>query len=286
MANNSSSDVIQLGNEEFKEFRDYLQQIAGIDLAANKQYLVATRLRRVFGEYDCKSLSELTALIKRGTNHRARQKVIDVMTTNETFWFRDSYPFEYLKSTILPSLHKANPVGRHRIWSAACSSGQEPYSLSMIIEESARGSFPVSNMNIEIVATDLSSEILEQAKSGVYDRLSITRGLSNERLKLFFDKIDEDQWKAKPSINSRINFRPLNLQDSYATMGKFDVVFCRNVLIYFSPDLKKDILTRIHGALKPGGSLFLGSSESLAGASHLFEMVHCNPGVMYRAKIK
>lgn len=274
----------QLSNAEFLEFRDFLQKAAGIDLGENKQYLVSTRLRRVFAEYDCSTLGDLTKLIMRPGNMSAKQKVIDVMTTNETFWFRDSYPFDYLKSNLLPELSSQRSAGRHRIWSAACSSGQEPYSLSMMIEECMKENFATKNMNIEIMATDLSSAILDKAKQGVYDRLSISRGLSKTRLDNFFEQVDTDSWQAKSHIKNRINFRSLNLQDSFVTMGKFDIIFCRNVLIYFSAELKKDILTRMHAALKPGGALFLGSSESLSGAAGLFEMVHCNPGVMYRAK--
>ncbi len=277
-------DEIRLGAHEFQEFRDYLQEIAGIDLGDNKQYLVATRLRKVLVENRCRSLSELTAQIKRPANRKVRQKVIDVMTTNETFWFRDKYPFEYLKSTVLPDIHKDSPSGKIRIWSAACSSGQEPFSLSMTIDECARENVSVRNLNAEIIATDVSSEILEQAKLGLYDRLSISRGLSNERLKLYFESAQGEYWRARPEVSRRISFRPLNLQDSFVSLGKFDVVFCRNVLIYFSADLKNDILKRIHASLKPGGSLFLGSSEGLSGASKYFDMVHCDPGVMYRAK--
>ncbi|MFL0799135.1 MAG: protein-glutamate O-methyltransferase CheR [Agarilytica sp.] len=278
------TETPQLSGAEFQEFRDFLQKVAGIDLGDNKQYLVSTRLRRVLAEYECASLGELTKLIQRPGNTQAKQKVIDEMTTNETFWFRDSYPFDYLKSKILPELSEQRSTGRARIWSAACSSGQEPYSLSMMIEESKKKNFATKNLNVEIVATDLSSVILNKAKSGEYDRLSISRGLSKERLDNFFESAGPDLWRAKPIVKSRITFRPLNLQESFVTMGKFDVVFCRNVLIYFSAELKKDILTRIHATLKPGGALFLGSSESLSGASSLFEMVHCNPGVMYRAK--
>ncbi len=276
--------VLNINAEEFKEFRDFLQIVAGIDLGENKQYLVATRLRRIFQDYGCASLGELTTLIKSPGKHQVKQQVIDVMTTNETFWFRDTYPFDYMKSTILPELSKQHPGGRFRLWSAACSSGQEPFSLSMILEEYMRDNFSAKNMQWEIIGTDLSSAILDKAKTGEYDRLSISRGLSLERQQQFFDKVDDDTWRTKPVIQSRINFRSLNLQDSFASLGRFDIIFCRNVLIYFSADLKKDILTRMHAQLRPGGALFLGSSESLGGASGLFEMVHCNPGVMYRAK--
>ncbi|MFT5084740.1 MAG: chemotaxis protein methyltransferase CheR [Lentisphaeria bacterium] len=280
----SNFESVQLGSEEYLQFRDYLKQVAGIDLGNNKQYLVSTRIRRILLEYHCSTLAELTALIKKSSSYKVRQKVIDVMTTNETFWFRDIYPFDYLKSTVLPELHKAYPTGRLRIWSAACSSGQEPYSLSMIAEEYIKANFAIKNINLEIIATDLSSEILDQAKAGAYDRLSVARGLSSERLRDYFDPVDGECWQAKPKIRQRISFRPLNLQDSYAVLGKFDVICCRNVLIYFSADLKKKILTRLHASLRPNAVLFLGASESLAGASDLFDMVHCNPGVMYRAK--
>ena len=284
MVASSKFNAVQLGSSEFQEFRDYLQTVSGIDLGDNKQYLVATRIRRILVDYKCESLSELTDAIRRPNNRILRQKVIDVMTTNETFWFRDSYPFDYLQKNIFPDLLKNNPSGRIRLWSAACSSGQEPYSISMIAEEFGRNSYMNKNLSLDIVATDLSSEILEQAKSGVYDQLSVSRGLSEKRLKEFFEPVENDCWKAKREIAQRITFRPQNLQDSYAGLGKFDIVFCRNVLIYFSVDLKTDILKRIHASLKPGGVLFLGASESLSGASHLFEMVHCNPGVMYCAK--
>ncbi len=280
----SRSNALQLTPVEFQEFRAFLKSVAGIDLGDNKQYLVSTRLRRVLVEYDCTTLTQLTKLIKMPGNKQEKQKVIDVMTTNETFWFRDSYPFDYLKSTILPGLSKEKRAGKHRIWSAACSSGQEPFSLSMMIEECMKENYATKNLNVEITATDLSSVILDKAKLGEYDRLSISRGMPQNRLKSYFDQVDLDLWRAKQLIRNRINFRSLNLQDSFATLGKFDVIFCRNVLIYFSADLKKDILTRMHAALVPGGALFLGSSESLSGAAGLFDMVHCNPGVMYRAK--
>lgn len=282
MVNNNQ--IAQLSLSEFHEFREYLKQIAGIDLGDNKQYLVETRLKRILSEYNCNATSDLVSLIKKPTNGKIRQQVIDVMTTNETFWFRDVYPYEYLKSTILPDLSKSQANGRFRIWSAACSSGQEPYSVSMIIEECLQENTSIRNLNVEIIATDLSSEILDQAKKGIYDRLSINRGLSDERLKRFFDLSGKEQWQISRKLCQRINFRPLNLQESYTALGKFDIVFCRNVLIYFSAALKKDILTRIHATLKPGGYLYLGSSESLAMVSNLFEMVHCNPGVVYKAK--
>jgi chemotaxis protein methyltransferase CheR len=147
--------------------------------------------------------------------------------------------------------------------------------------------FKLKNMgalprSVQIVATDLSTTVLEQARQGEYDKLSIMRGLSNERLDRFFDKV-ENNWRVKPVLRDRIDFRPINLMDSYAGLGKFDIVFCRNVLIYFNGDLKRQILQKIHAALKPQGILYLGSSEGLAGASDLYEMVRCEPGILYKA---
>lgn len=275
---------VELDSREFQEFRDFLQTVAGIDLGHNKQYLVATRIRRILIDYRCTSLGELTRQVKNPSNRELRQKVIDAMTTNETFWFRDLYPFEYFRTTVLPELVKKANGGRLRLWSAACSSGQEPYSLSIVVEEFIRASLGLSSLPLEIMATDLSSQILDSAKKGEYDRLSIARGLSEQRLRDYFEQPDADTWRVKTAIRNRVLFKPLNLQESYLLLGKFDVIFCRNVLIYFSAELKRDILQRMHGAMKPGGYLFLGSSESLGAVSDLFEMVHCNPGVVYRAR--
>ncbi|WNO07984.1 protein-glutamate O-methyltransferase CheR [Teredinibacter sp. KSP-S5-2] len=278
------AESVTLGSGEFQEFRDYLQEIAGIDLADNKQYLVATRIRRILSENNCNSLVDLTRLIKQPSQRDLRQKVINAMTTNETFWFRDSYPYEHLRHKLLPEFAKVNAMGKMRIWSAACSSGQEPYSLSMVVDEYRRSALGGARISAEIVATDLSSNVLDQAKQGIYDRLSIGRGLSEQRLKTFFTPHGNETWEVKPEIKRCVTFRQLNLQDSYGLLGKFDIIFCRNVLIYFSGELKKNILTRMHAALKPKGVLYLGASESLAGAADLFEVVNCNPGVLYRAK--
>lgn len=274
-----------LEQAEFDQFREFLRDACGIALGENKQYLVANRVRRLLDEYNMQSFTELVNALKSNRNRRLRDQVIDVMTTNETFWFRDGYPFEHLKNVLLPELmapanKESGPV---RIWSAACSSGQEPYSLSMIAEEFKRKSMGALARPIQIVATDLSSIVLDQARQGVYDRLSVMRGLSPERRDQFFDPKGDNSWQVKKHIRERVEFRPLNLMDSYAALGRFDIVLCRNVLIYFNADLKLKILQKIHASLKPGGVLFLGSSEGVGPASNLFEMVRCEPGILYRA---
>jgi chemotaxis protein methyltransferase CheR len=273
-----------LNPAEFEKFRKFLKDACGISLAENKQYLVTTRIRRILADNNIGSLGELVSMMSGFRNSALKQQVIDAMTTNETFWFRDTYPYDYLKSTLLGEAMTEKGFGSIKVWSAACSSGQEPYSISMTVEEFRRQNMGNLPRQVDIVATDLSSAILQQAKTAEYDKMSVLRGLTPERLDAFFDKLPNDLWRVKPAVKNRVQFRSLNLQDSFSTLGKFDMIFCRNVLIYFSAELKEDILRRMHQILKPGGMLILGSSEGLAGAADLFEMVHCKPGIMYRAK--
>lgn len=277
------ADNGQFSDHEYRAFSEFLKLACGIDLGTNKQYLVATRLRRILQEHQLEGLGSLIVAMQDERGTALQQQVMDAMTTNETFWFRDNAPFDYL-AKMLPDMQPARPGGKVRIWSAACSSGQEPYSISMVVEERQRGRFGQPLPEVEILATDLSNRVLDAARYGRYDRLSVARGLSPERAKKFFVLETPDSWCVCPAVRQRIRFRSFNLQDSYYALGKFDVIFCRNVLIYFSTDLKRDILTRLHAALNPNGLLFLGSSESISDLGHLYDMVNCNPGVAYRAK--
>jgi chemotaxis protein methyltransferase CheR len=272
------------GNLDFEQFRIFLEKACGIVLGSNKQYLVFSRLNRLMERNSIKTLGELIQLMQSQSRSGLREQVVDAMTTNETLWFRDIYPFDVLKNRIFPELIKTYPGQRLRIWSAACSSGQEAYSLAMSVDEFERSSPGQLKAGVQILATDLSPTMLNSCKTGEYDRLAIGRGLSQERLQRYFDPRGEGQWVVKPAIRSRVEFRPLNLLDSYASLGKFEIVFCRNVLIYFSSEVKKDILARIHAMLKPGGYLFLGASEALNGLPEKYQMVQCNPGIIYKAK--
>nr|WP_243430824.1 protein-glutamate O-methyltransferase CheR [Pseudomonas sp. 51_B] len=269
---------------EFEQFRVFLEKACGILLGENKQYLVSSRLNKLMEQQGIKSLGELVQRIQTQPRGGLREQVVDAMTTNETLWFRDTYPFEVLKNKVIPEFIKNNPGQRLRMWSAACSSGQEPYSISMAIDEFERSNLGQLKMGAQIVATDLSGSMLTNCKSGEYDSLAIARGLSQERLQRYFDTKGPGRWAVKPAIRSRVEFRAFNLLDSYASLGKFDIVFCRNVLIYFSAQVKKDILMRIHSTLKPGGYLFLGASEALNGLPDHYQMVQCSPGIIYQAK--
>ncbi|MBN7769194.1 protein-glutamate O-methyltransferase CheR [Marinobacter daepoensis] len=268
--------------QEYEAFKKFLQDACGILLGDNKQYLVKSRLRRILEENSLNSLGALLERLNRPGRGGLKEVVIDAMTTNETLWFRDNHPFRILQEKLLPEFSDRNGLSPLRIWSAACSTGQEPYSVAMVIDEYRR-SRPGKLRDVKITATDISKSVLEVARRGEYEMIAIGRGLSPERQKQFFTASANGGWQIRPQIRSMVDFKELNLLDRYM-LGKFDVILCRNVLIYFSADLKKDILTRLHGALNPGGYLILGASESLNGLPDLYEMVQCHPGIIYRKK--
>lgn len=267
----------------YEEFCEFLEKHSGICLGANKQYLVSSRLRRLMADNQLKNLRELLSKISLTSYRTLKTQVIDAMTTNETLWFRDTHPFRILEEMLLPEFYGGRSVKPLRIWSAACSTGQEPYSMSMIINDykERKG---VAGLGERIVATDISPSALEQAKSGEYPTLAIGRGLDPARLKKHFKEQSDGRFKIDPKIASRIEFRQMNLQDSYTLLGKFDIIFCRNVLIYFTNEFKQDILKRMHASLNPGGYLMVGASEAINGLSDYYEMVHCRPGIIYRKK--
>lgn len=248
-------------------------------LGENKNYLIDSRLRKIFRDNDIASLGELVKKISSFSNEKLKQSVIDAMTTNETLWFRDRHPFEFFKKDILEELNQKNDPNL-RIWCAASSSGQEPYSLSICIDEYRRAKLGAKD--VKILATDISKEIINHAKVGIYDSLALNRGMCSDRLRQHFDVYDAKQWQVKPAIKQRVEYKQYNLKDSFLSLGKFDVVFCRNVLIYFSADLQNDILKKIHGVLKPGGYLFLGGSETPRGLNELFDVRYYSPGVVYQ----
>ncbi len=272
----------QISANEYKDFRTFLEKASGIVLGENKQYLITSRLNRLM---DAEGVDRFATLTQKITTNKAlRDKVLDAMTTNETSWFRDRYPFEMLKKDVFPEI-AAQRASQLKIWSAASSTGQEAYSISMTIQEymmSRPGSLP---SRIEIVGTDISTSVVADARKGCYDGLSMARGLSPERKKQFFkQRPGEDVWELREDIRKRVVFRELNLMSSYALLGKFDIIFCRNVLIYFSSELKREILEKIAGVLKPNGYLFLGGSESTANYTDRFEMIKLPAGMLYKLR--
>jgi len=272
----------QLDDKNYHQFRTFLEQQCGIVLGENKQYLVKSRLAPLMSKFNISSLSELVTRTLSPVERQLRAAVIDAMTTNETLWFRDDYPFKLLKRQLLPDFaNRRTPV---KIWSAASSSGQEPYSIAMSVleyQEANPGAFP---RGVQVIGTDISTTMLEHCKYGHYDSLALARGLSAERKSKFFEQGDNGMLKVKDEVKNMVSFRPLNLLNSYSLMGRFDIVFCRNVLIYFSPEIKAQIIGQIHGTLNNAGYLFLGASESLSGLNDNFNMLRCNPGIVYQKK--
>lgn len=271
-----------LSEEEYAAFRSFLEEASGILLGDNKHYLVSSRLKGLMAENNIASFGELLQALKRQSDSKLRHRIVDAMTTNETMWFRDVYPYEVLKEVILPE-YAAKRAASLRIWSAAASTGQEPYSISITVQEFVTGKLGMFSGGVSIAATDISPTVLNAAKAGVYDNASVVRGLSEERRDRFFVKKGE-QWELKPELRNRVTFSELNLLGSYSRLGKFDIIFCRNVLIYFSHERKADILDRMAQTLNPGGYLILGSSEAPTSYSAAYQMIRTPKGVIYRLK--
>ncbi|QQD25492.1 methyltransferase [Venatoribacter cucullus] len=266
--------------DEYNRFRLMLEKNSGIMLGQGKEYLVTSRLRRLMERESINSITELMSAMERSRS--LQETVIDAMTTNETLWFRDEHPYRIFREKLLPEIAaQRRPL---KIWSAACSTGQEPYSLSMEIEEYKKRNPGQLMAGERILATDISPSSLAAAKEGVYQQLAIRRGMNDIHLKNYFDEDSDGRWRIRQNVRGRVEFRIQNLQQSFAMLGKFDIIFCRNVLIYFSAELKTDILRRMHASLNPGGYLMLGASEALNNLSDYYEMVQCHPGIVYRAK--
>ena len=270
---------------QYRRFAAFVEEKCGIVLGEGKQYLVNSRLSSLLSKFRVQTVDDLINLaMEEKPNNKAQEEVIDAMTTNETLWFRDTYPYKALETIILPELAKKAkyPV---RIWSAACSSGQEPYSIGMIIQEQMSKMLHIDPKQTQIIGTDLSPEMLSICRRGQYDVHALSRGLSPERKEKFFRTTHNPNMMAIDSrVKSMVEFRPMNLLGSYALMGRFDVIFCRNVLIYFSNEVKADILRKLTMCLNPGGYLILGSTETLVGVSDKYEMMRCNPGIIYHLK--
>ena len=273
--------AITISDQEYRDFSRFLESQCGIVLGDSKQYLVRSRLSPLVTKFKLTSLSDLLRDVVTGRNRELRVAAVDAMTTNETLWFRDTYPFEVLANKLLPEVAaNKRPI---KIWSAASSSGQEPYSMAMTILETQQRK-PGMLPSVSITATDISASMLDMCRAGMYDNLALGRGLSPERRRQFFEDAGDGRMKVKDNVKRLVNFRPQNLMDSYALLGKFDIIFCRNVLIYFSPDMKSQVLNQMANSLNPGGYLLLGASESLTGLTDRFEMVRCNPGIIYKLK--
>jgi chemotaxis protein methyltransferase CheR len=253
---------------------DYLRKMlrgrSGLVLSADKQYLVESRLLPLARRAGLGGLSELVQHLKGPNAEALTIEVVEAMTTNESFFFRDKVPFENFRDVILPSLMAARATQRRlRIWCAAAATGQEPYSLAMSLKEMGQ---KVAGWRIEIVATDLSTEVLEKAKAGIYSQFEVQRGLPIQLLVKYFTQIGET-WQIAPDLRAMVQYRPLNLLHDFTHLGMFDVVFCRNVLIYFDQETKVNVLDRLARLTERDGYLVLGAAETVVGLTDSFKMV-------------
>jgi chemotaxis protein methyltransferase CheR len=246
-----------VNSQDFDFVAQLLRRRAGIVLTGDKMYLLESRLAPLARKEGLPSIDDLIQVVRARRDERLITQVVDVMTTNETFFFRDKTPFDHFKEAIMPALASARRGQRIRIWNAACSTGQEPYSLAMMLDQqpSLSGGVPV-----EIVATDISDRCLERARQGLFTQFEVQRGIPIQMLMHYFTQQD-DHWRISERIRSMVTFRKFNLMDPSYNLGKFDVVFCRNVLIYFDAPTKTDILDRIAAQLNPGGFLLLGADR-------------------------
>jgi chemotaxis protein methyltransferase CheR len=251
---------------DYEFLRKLLKERSGLDLAVDKQYLVESRLIPLARRAGLPGIAELVAKIKAGSATLTTE-VVEAMTTNETFFFRDKIPFDHLRESILPSLVQARASRRSlRIWCAASSTGQEPYSIAMCVKEFAG----LAGWRVEIVATDLSQEVLEKSKAGIYSQFEVQRGLPIQLLVKYFTQTGE-LWQLKADLRAMVQHRQLNLLQDFSQLGTFDVIFCRNVLIYFDQDTKVAVFDRLARMLEADGALLLGAAESVVGISDAFK---------------
>lgn len=264
---------------KYSLFASFLAEHVGITLGDNKQYLVNSRLAAVMREFDATDINVFIDMIMSKHNAQLTERALESMTTNETFWFRDEYPYQILSNILLDKLAKQ---GRKlRIWSSACSYGQEPYSIAMTVLEYQRqhpGSFA---QGFEILATDISQRVLSFAKQGIYDELAIARGLPSAMQDKYFSPVDKNKLQVKPVLSALVNYRQVNLMDSFYSFGKFDIIFCRNVLIYFDNLNKAKILQKLSASLPDHGAMLLGAAESITGAEDSLKMEKCSRGLYY-----
>jgi len=251
----------------FSRFRRALASLTGIALSADKQYLAESRLGPVMRAHGVEDFAQFARMFENRDTDALVRDAMDAMTTNETFFFRDRAPFDEFRERVVPALVGARArEKRLRIWCAACSTGQEAYSLAMTLDSDSRA---LRGWSVEILGTDLSRAAIETARRGVFSQFEVQRGLPTSYLLRYFHRHDGD-WRVNEHLRARVAFREFNLMSDFRDLGRFDVVFCRNVLLYFEPETQRNMLARLAEAMQDDGYLFLGASETAADASPCF----------------
>lgn len=269
-----------ISQEDFRFVSGYLYRESGISLTDEKAYLVENRLGELCRSIGLNSISALIQELRNKPGGQVKQQMVEAMTTNETSFFRDVTPFEALRMNIFPELLELRKASRKlRIWSAAASTGQEAYTTAMLLDMNF--SRLIKDWNIEILGTDLAEKVLERSRTGEYSQLEVNRGLPAQYLVAYFKK-KASRWQINDQIRKLVRFEQMNLLDVPVSLAPFDVIFCRNVLIYFDDQTKRKVLSVLHSKLRPDGYLILGASEVLNNAGDLFERLHRGGTVVYR----
>jgi chemotaxis protein methyltransferase CheR len=270
-----------LSPADFTFVCELVRQRSAIVLEAGKEYLVVSRLTSVAQQNGFSNLGELVTRLRSQPMGPLPQKVVEAITTNETSFFRDLYPFDVLKKEIVPEiLQKRAAEKRLTIWCGAASTGQEPYTIALVLKEN----FPqLENWSVKIIATDINNEVLEQARSGVYSQIEVNRGLPAPMLIRHFEKVGSE-WRIKEPLRKMIEFRPVNLISYWPAMPPVDIVFLRNVLIYFDQPTKREILGKIRKVMRPDGYLFLGGAETTINLDESFERTQFDRASCYKIR--
>lgn len=279
----------QLSNSEFQLFRNYLHDHCGIYLGDDKAYLIESRLSKLLSDWGMSSFEELYQAIMKNKDPNIAERVIDALTTNETLWFRDQSPWIILTEVLLPryiNLLRTNKRSTIRIWSAAASTGQEAYSTAMCIDHylKSHGIQDVRLSQFEIVATDISQTVLDIARKGSYDSISMIRGMDPMYKEKYF-KQNGLVWELDERIKAAVSFKKFNLQHSFLLLGKFDLILCRYVLIYFADSLKADIANKLSNCMEAEGTLIIGASELYNALEQRFEMANYANGIFYKRRL-
>lgn len=263
-----------------------MYDISGINFGTNKAYLIESRISELLAEYHCSTFTELLHIVRLGRDHSLQKKIIDRVTTNETYFFRNNAPFQLLQHKILPDLidkrtisGKSTPIPI-KIWSTACSTGQEVYSIAIVIKELLPD---LDHYQIKLLGTDISNAAIAKASSGTYSRFEVERGLTKKILNTYFLQ-KNNEWKIHADIRAMVQFGKRNLMRPFDGIGFFDIIFCRNVAVYFSKTDRQKFFERIARVLSPDGYLILGSSESLLGITTCFEPREYLRTVFYQKK--
>ena len=276
--------MIKLLAEERQNVAQYIHSICAITLDQSKDYLIESRLSALMADIGCSSFTQLVSRSRSDASGVVKRKIIDQITTNETLFFRDSSPFDLLRFKIIPEIidrrSRSKQVVPIRIWSAACSTGQEIYSIAIVLKELLGD---LSGYQIRLIGTDISDQAIAQASEGIFGQVEIARGLTDAAREKFFLPHAKG-WKIRDEIRAMVSFKKLNLMDDFSSLGKFDIIFCRNVAIYFNEQDRISLFKRIAQRLETDGYLIVGSMESLSGISTQFESKRHLRSVFYQIK--